>query len=442
MRIALATPFDPGLDSNGASHRARFWRRTLASMGELTTYVIPVSSPPPVDDDEPELGDLVVVEPMLVDNPDLPIGAQLASEFLGIECAHRATPFDLIVGFRSVIGPFAIGLGAASSSCIVVDLDDDDVSFHQSRGEHDHARQHRTLIKSFTPRLDLLVSATGFGATVAVPNVPPCPIRPDVRTRSTEPRTVGMFGNFRYAPNVDGARWLLDSVWPLVERIAPDARLVIAGAGSELLDHGIGYVDDLDEFFDDVACTVAPIHTGSGTRIKILESWARGVPVVTTTIGADGLDALDDVNAMVADDAAAFALRIVALLDDPAIGRRLASEALDHVRSDFAAGSVADATLELLARAIERSTRHIGPAHAPDLDVAEVADGLSVFEPTELAAHHLNPSAAVVFMLCDGTTPEFEIADRYAETLQLDRTPLRMVIETIRALEHKRLLVR
>ncbi|BAN03848.1 PqqD family peptide modification chaperone [Ilumatobacter coccineus] len=440
MRIALATPFDPGLAGNGSSLRARFWRETLAEMGDLTTFVVPVSTPSPVVDAQPELGEFRVVEPMPIENAVFPERSLLASEYLGVLTGETAPPFDLIVGFRSYLGPFAVGLRGGSPACLVVDLDDDDVAFHDSRGEHDLARQHRVMIDWFAPHTDLLVSASGFGSTAIVPNVAPSSPVAEPAAPPTHPPIVTMFGNLDYAPNRDAARWLSTEVWPLVSRLVPDAELVVCGTGSDDLDHGIGFVDDLGALLERSRCTVAPILSGSGTRIKILESWAHGVPVVTTSLGVEGLDARDGVHVLVADDAASFAVRIVDLLDDPAMRASLSRSGLELVADRYAKPHVATAARELLDQTVRRSIRRPGPAQADDLDLAEADDGLVVFEPTASAAHHLNPSAAVVFMLCDGATDAVTIAERYAETFGLDEPPLAQVVRTIDDLVHKRLL--
>ena len=84
-----------------------------------------------------------------------------------------------------------------------------------------------------------------------------------------------------------------------------------------------GYVDDVKPLLADSACHIVPLRVGGGTRLKILNSWAMGKPVVSTAIGCEGLDAIDGENILIRDEPAAFAQAVVRVLNDPALGRRL-----------------------------------------------------------------------------------------------------------------------
>lgn len=162
--------------------------------------------------------------------------------------------------------------------------------------------------------------------------------------------TVALVGEMGYAPNREGAEWLLREVWPIVLRRRPDARLVIVGRGSESLapvDPGAsvrstGRVDDVAPIVDAASVVLAPIPYGSGTRVKILEGFAHARPVVSTTAGAEGIDAVDGDSILLADDARTFAAMIVQVLADDAMadrigraGRELFEQryAFDHFRS-------------------------------------------------------------------------------------------------------------
>src|SRR5436190_22261038 len=84
-----------------------------------------------------------------------------------------------------------------------------------------------------------------------------------------------------------------------------------------------GYVDDVRPLMREAACHVVPLRAGGGTRLKILNSWAMGKPVVTTSIGCEGLDAVDGTNILIRDDPKDFATAMLAGLGDPALARRL-----------------------------------------------------------------------------------------------------------------------
>ena len=135
-----------------------------------------------------------------------------------------------------------------------------------------------------------------------------------------------MLANMGYGPNAAAAQWLVESVLPRVQERIPQVELVIAGPGSQAFaPFGRGYVDDLDDVLADAGVAVAPLRHGSGTRIKILDAWARGLPVVSTTVGADGLDAVDGVHLLIGDDAVSFAAAIVRVLEDPTLAAGLGS---------------------------------------------------------------------------------------------------------------------
>jgi glycosyltransferase involved in cell wall biosynthesis len=145
--------------------------------------------------------------------------------------------------------------------------------------------------------------------------------------------TIIFTGALRYAPNYDAMRWFIDHVWPRVRRARPAARLLITG------DHGglplpagdsverTGFVDDLRPLLAGATAAVAPIFSGGGTRVKILEAMAAGIPVVATTKGAEGIDAIAGEQLLIADDAAAFAAHVVALLADDDLRKRMAHSA-------------------------------------------------------------------------------------------------------------------
>lgn len=142
-------------------------------------------------------------------------------------------------------------------------------------------------------------------------------------------------GTLFWPPNAEGAAWFLKEVWPRVLDRAPHARFVAAGkrppaalrrlaqqtAHAELA----GYVDDLTALVRGSAVFVVPLHAGGGMRVKIVDAWNWGLPVVTTTVGAEGLEYTAGTHLLVADDATAFADAIVRLLTDRTLSARLAA---------------------------------------------------------------------------------------------------------------------
>jgi glycosyltransferase involved in cell wall biosynthesis len=123
-------------------------------------------------------------------------------------------------------------------------------------------------------------------------------------------------GDLGYLPNRYGLEWFLAHVWPAVRADVPNARLDVIGRhASDALQrrHGQdgiavhGFVDNLAPYYRDASASIVPVHAGSGTRLKILESLAHAVPVVSTSLGAFGLDVSADAGLTTADAPDAFA---------------------------------------------------------------------------------------------------------------------------------------
>ena len=414
MRIALLSPIEPGQRGNGSAQRAAFWRRTLAEMGELTTIIVPILGRPPSSERSDHLGEIVVEPTMELSHPDHPSWARFAPRYLGARLATEIEPFDLVVAFKSYLGPFAVGLVAAHGTPLAVDLDDDDAALAESVGDRDTARRFRHMIDEIRPDVALMFSAQGIPGTVELPNVYPVETPPPDAVRSGDDDLVLMVGNLTYGPNFEGARWLADEVWPLVLSAHPTARLVIAGLGSDGVEHGIGFVPDLSELYRSAALTVAPIHHGSGTRIKILESWVQEVPVVSTAVGIDGLAAVHGEHALIASDAASMAEQIVRLLGDPALRRRLAVAGSRHVRERFDPETIGALARRELQRVV---TPPVGPRRIDGPVATEVDDGLVVDDEHRGLIHHLDPVAAIVYSLCDGEMTSDEMASVLGEIL-------------------------
>ena len=143
-------------------------------------------------------------------------------------------------------------------------------------------------------------------------------------------------GSFFYDANRDAAEFFVREVWPAVLGSVPETRLHIVGKGASRLARTLGTADgvrissdvpDMKPYFDDARVMVVPLRIGGGSRLKIIESMARGTPVVSTTIGAEGLAVSPGVHLSIADDPAGFAAQVVALLKDREQWLRLTSAA-------------------------------------------------------------------------------------------------------------------
>lgn len=130
---------------------------------------------------------------------------------------------------------------------------------------------------------------------------------------------------FGYHPNADAAVYFVNKIFPLIKREVPDVKFYIVGkeppekvTNLENTEGVIvtGYVDDVRKYISSADVTVIPLRMGGGTRIKILESMAMKVPVVSTVIGAEGLNVEDSKNIMIADNEMEFAGKVIELIKD------------------------------------------------------------------------------------------------------------------------------
>ena len=158
---------------------------------------------------------------------------------------------------------------------------------------------------------------------VVWPNTIPAVSVPSVAKQNA----VVFSGNMAYHPNTAAVRYFARDVWPRLQGVEwwlvgknPEA-LDISGQGIRIL----GAVPNAIEAIAPAKVAVVPLLSGSGTRFKILEAWAAGVPVVSTTIGAEGLDATPGVHLLIADNAEDFAGAVRHILEHPALGARLAA---------------------------------------------------------------------------------------------------------------------
>jgi glycosyltransferase involved in cell wall biosynthesis len=168
---------------------------------------------------------------------------------------------------------------------------------------------------------------------LVVPNGVPARLLDEPRGERPGPCLV-FVANMRYAANVDAAFWFVREIFPRVRSQVTEARLWLVGHDDqghvrELHDGDsiivTGRVDDVVPFVTRAAVSVVPLRWGGGTRIKILESLALGTPVVSTTIGADGLDLLPGRDIVIADTPENFAESVLALLADRAHREALAA---------------------------------------------------------------------------------------------------------------------
>ena len=167
------------------------------------------------------------------------------------------------------------------------------------------------------------------------------------------PPTVVFTGSMDWIANIDGVQFFLKEVWPLVLAKQPEARFVVVGRNPPAALQAqartvrnvsfTGFVDDVRPYVHAAHAFIIPLLVGGGTRIKAFEAMAMGCPVVSTSIGIEGLDALEGRDYLRRDDAASMAAAILDLTSDGALRSSLARAARQLVEERFGFRVAADA---------------------------------------------------------------------------------------------------
>jgi glycosyltransferase involved in cell wall biosynthesis len=133
-------------------------------------------------------------------------------------------------------------------------------------------------------------------------------------------------------PNRDAVDWFIETMWSAIRSSVPEARLHLVGKNSSedrrryeaiaaVQCHG--YVPDVRPHLAAASCSIVPIRVGGGTRLKILDAWAMGTPVVSTSVGCEGLDARDGINILIRDDPSEFVRAVIEVLRDASLRAKL-----------------------------------------------------------------------------------------------------------------------
>jgi sugar transferase (PEP-CTERM/EpsH1 system associated) len=200
----------------------------------------------------------------------------------------------------------------------------------------------RTMVCSVVDRKALLNSAPDARVEILENGVDLDFFKPDDAVRS-ESGTIICTGNMSYFPNANAVQFFAEEIFPLVKRRVPGAKFLVVGQnppGSvrRLASPDVvvtGTVPDIRPYYLKSVVAVSPVRFGSGTLNKVLEPMALGIPVVATPVGTEGLPIRSGEHLLIAESPADFADRVVELLNNPDLRRRLSSNALELVRTRY-----------------------------------------------------------------------------------------------------------
>jgi glycosyltransferase involved in cell wall biosynthesis len=199
-------------------------------------------------------------------------------------------------------------------------------------------------------------------------HVAPCGVPlPPLTADESEDNTVGFIGALDYLPNQQAALWIVDALWPRVLARAPHARLTISGSNPPAWlrerVHAIT-APDAQQFIRSQSVMIAPLLSGGGMRIKVLEAMALGKAMVATTRGAGGIDFTPGRELVIADDADSFADAVVRLLGDRDERQRLGDAARAQVAARYDPDVIGRDLLAFYETGINASTTRANQNHA------------------------------------------------------------------------------
>ena len=237
------------------------------------------------------------------------------------------------------------------------------------------ARRVRRCETAVAERADLVFAAPNDARELEAAGVSPASISdtyhlgddtqlslPELRFEDTDEKLmyVGFLG---WEPNVQGLLWFIERVWPELLSRRPGLTFDIVGKNPDqrlrdaVADHpGIrltGFVADLQTVYRDSRVSVAPLLFGSGMKVKVLDAMARGIPTVTTSVGAEGIDVVDGVQLMVEDDPFHMAECVDALLGNQVLWEQMQAESRKLIAARYTWGQL----FSSMHAAIDRSLR-------------------------------------------------------------------------------------
>ncbi len=298
-------------------------------------------------------------KPFLVARDQLPAMSRLLSQL--VRQAAGEKPYDVIHADQLWMAPYAVAAAAAAPAgrrpVLILDQHNAVYLIPQRLAQHEQHRAKRWLLRrearvmaqfevEVCQRFDGIVWVTeedrAAVARVAprgelpVSRVIPICVDPEAKPfleRRSDARRVTFLGGLHWPPNAAGLAWFFREVWPRVRSEAPQAVLTVVGRNppGELAqaEHvGVittGYLPDPTSYLAETAAFIVPLHAGGGMRVKIVDAWSWGLPVVSTSIGAEGLRCLPGENILLADTAPEFAQAVLRLLSEPQLGEALAA---------------------------------------------------------------------------------------------------------------------
>ena len=189
--------------------------------------------------------------------------------------------------------------------------------------------QDQKFIQNYNPKLTVDVVANGVDIDYFA----------KTKRKKLQKPTVLFIGNFKWLPNRDATKYLVEDIWPLIKKEIKNCQLWIVGRNppADIKKYGSqdikvdGKVEDIRSAYTASSVLLAPIRNGRGTKYKILEAMATKTPIVGTSLAIEGIAAKNNNQVYIADNPKDLAQKTVNILKNPAIGRKLAQSAYSLV---------------------------------------------------------------------------------------------------------------
>ena len=203
----------------------------------------------------------------------------------------------------------------------------------------------KKFLQSINPKLNIAVIPNG----VDVENFKPLP--DNFRTNN-----LLYIGKMDYQPNVDAVLYFIKEIFPVIKRETKNIKFIIVGSNPakeiKQLENNkdiivTGYVNDVRPFYEQCALSVVPLRAGGGTRLKILESMAFGRPVISTSIGCEGLDVCNNENIIISDKPQEFARKTIELLQNKDFREKISKNARNLVECNYSWKSIAKRQIQI-----------------------------------------------------------------------------------------------
>lgn len=202
----------------------------------------------------------------------------------------------------------------------------------------------RNILNSMGNRKPSHVSQTGIDASVLIPNA-----------KKLEFPSLFHIGSLEWSPNQEGLIWFIEKCWTKLHEKFPDLKFFVAGRNApnwlirKLNEPNVvfeGEVNDAYEFINSKSVMIVPLFSGSGMRIKIIEGMALGKPIVTTTIGTEGIATTPGLNILIADNETDFIDSVSKLVTDREFNRTIGRNAIEYIHKEFDNLAAASALIE------------------------------------------------------------------------------------------------